>query len=385
MKGLRVWLAYAALLAIAAALALAARPGSAVTSPVPSVDNRTGPGLAALFTYLKETGAGVTAWRKELTELPHEARVLVIAAPVARAISAPEIQAVERFVRRGGTLVYLASRDPDSPQRAFEEWLGVSAGRRIEAGDLRGVDVTVWHPARALDGAAKLSVRRARAAEVERSDALPMAGDGRDASLWWRPLGTGEIWIGAGADLAENRRLELGDNLRFWANLAATGPLYFDEWHHRAADLPPVGRGLAWIGLQWVAVTVLFAFARGTRLGPPRGSPPERQRSTLEYLQSFAWLTRRARVERELVSELVHRLRVLIHERTGISVDAPEDDAARELAQRWNVPRDRFPTLMAEARAVLAARTARPADYARLSRQSALIERLLTGLDEAGA
>jgi hypothetical protein len=50
--------------------------------------------------------------------------------------------------------------------------------------------------------------------------------------LWTRRIGEGRVWLSAGADLAENARLELADNARFWSQLPS--PIAFDETHHRA-------------------------------------------------------------------------------------------------------------------------------------------------------
>ena len=50
-----------------------------------------------------------------LTELPPAVRTVVIAAPAGREIDRDEVEALERFVTAGGTLVYLA---PPVLQRA---------------------------------------------------------------------------------------------------------------------------------------------------------------------------------------------------------------------------------------------------------------------------
>ena len=58
------------------------------------------------------------------------------------------------------------------------------------------------------------------------------------------------------------------------------------------------------VALQLLACVLAFMLAKGTRLGAARPEHKERHRSTLEYLSSFAALTRKAGVESELLAEL---------------------------------------------------------------------------------
>jgi hypothetical protein len=184
------------------------------------------------------------------------------------------------------------------------------------------------------------------------------------------PEGRGEVYVLAGADVAENRRLELLDNLRFWDALASRGPLAFDEYHHGAAPKqePPSARGLWVFVAQGLLVGLLYAVSRGTRFGPPRPLVVEKHRSALEYVRSLGWLTRRSKVERELLPELARQLRRQMHERLGISLTLPEDEAARMLEQTCGLPASEYLAAREELVRTLEQRNIRSSDYARLAR-----------------
>lgn len=389
MKGLRGWLLYGVLLAVAAAAAIASRQAPSGPSGA-SVDDAGPSGLRALFLYLQEGGYPVEALREPLAALPADARTLVIAAPEARELEAEELAAVQRFVEGGGTLVYLAPRPIGRRQPGLDHWLGLQRGALLRpaplaagAGveDLAGATAKVWLP---MGVAAETSGLRVAADEgLSTTEGwAPVAGAGEAIAVWWRRVGSGQVWALAGADLAENRRLELLDNLRFWENIAATGLLVFDEFHHRPAPPPPVSRGLSAFALQLLACALFFAYARGTRFGPPRPEHVERHRSSLEYVRSIAWLTRRARVEGELLAELAQRLRSILHDRLGIALSLGEPEVARELAARCRIPEEHYLSVMAELRRALERPEVSPREYLRLSRALAEIERVATGRAE---
>jgi hypothetical protein len=381
----RGWIGYAGLLAIVTATALAVRADDAASSPEPSIENPASAGLGVLYTYLLETGSSVSALRAPFTQIPPDARVLVTAGSATRSDTGEEVEALQAFVEGGGTLVYLAPHREAGGRGRLVRWLQLEDApvvetARVSAGlaDPLGVSVDVWRAFGPLAGLHQLRLSRTSGFALAADGAVPVAGLEGQAAVWWRQLGAGEIWI-ARVDLGENRRIDLDDNLAFWTQLAARGPMVFDEWHRQAGPLPPVSRGLWAIAIQAVVCTGAFAYARGVRLGPARPTPVERHRSTLEYLRSFAWLTRRARVERELVEELHHRLRALLRERAGVPVTLPDAEIPRLLEERWHVPASDSHALLEDVHHVRLQGEVRPADYARLARACARLEHRLVG------
>jgi hypothetical protein len=391
MKGARTAAIHGVLVALALALGLAVNQAPSPPQ-VPSVDNPGPLGLRALYLYLQESGAPVSALREALDRpgLPEDVRTVVVAAPSGRPVTEGEAEALREWVSRGGTLVYLASRDAKARQPHLDDWLRLSEGPMLAPDseglpprekDLTGTTVRVWVPVGAARGLERLRVSLDRGLSVGLPEAVPLAGAKGAAVMWRVPEGRGEVYVLAGADLAENRRLELLDNLRFWDALAARGPLAFDEYHHGAAPKqePPSARALWVFVAQCLGVGLLYAVSRGTRFGPPRPLVVEKHRSALEYVRSLGWLARRAKMERELVPELARQLRRRMHERLGIPLTLPEDEAARMLERTCGLPAADYLAAREDLVRTLEKHNIRPADYARLARQYARFEGILTG------
>jgi hypothetical protein len=342
----RGWGLYAALLAAIAAGTLAGvSPAREFDSPLPSIENSGPAGLRALFLYLQEAGFDAAPHRAPLTAIaPGDAAVVVLAAPSRRPLTAGEVEHLTDLVERGLTLVYLTPSPGLSPRSALDEWLGLRAGAALppSGGDAKALIGGGGHPARlplsggVLQGLRALRLDSERALISERADAVPVAVVGEDPVGWWVGHGRGEVWVFAGAGLAQSRWLEFEHNLELWHALASRGPLRFDEYHHLAAA-PPGSNTLLALALQLVACGLFFAFARGARLGPPRPVAVEHHRSMGEYLHAFGWLLRRAKVERELLPELRARFRARCAEQVGIAPQAPEDVLAQQLERRCGV------------------------------------------------
>lgn len=308
----------------------AQEPGS--DSPTPSVTNGGPRGLGVLAAWLEGAGVRVVALDGALAELGERGAV-VLAAP-ARELAGDEVAALRRFVEGGGTLVYLVSRS--TPQPALHQWLRVSRGEAPpfapEPGveDVGGTTVEVTLPGGLLADAKTLRLSAERTLVVANEGAVPVASQG---AVWWLRAGHGEVWLAAGADLAENARLELGDNARFWGQLARRGPVRFAEHHLRRADAAlPVNVVVA--GLQLGFLALLFLWSRGPRLGPARDAPATTHRSAREYVTAMAALTRNAKVEAELSLALQRDFRRHLHEHLAIPLGWSWEQADAELARR---------------------------------------------------
>ncbi|RJS16353.1 DUF4350 domain-containing protein [Corallococcus sp. H22C18031201] len=376
------------LVVLALALGLAAGSAPAVDSPVPSTENPGPVGLRALWFYLREGGQTVAAHASSLESLPTGTRTVVLAAPQARVVSESEVNALSRFVEAGGTLLYLVPRETTTSQPALDAWLALDTGPLLGANhqgmpsewtDPGGTTAEVWLSGGLARGLTHLRVSRDRAVRVRHPEALPLAGLGDGAILWRWPLGQGEVYVLVGADLAENRRLELLDNRRWWDAVAARGPLVFDEFHHHAEARPPISRGI-WVFLaQGLAAGLLYVVSRGTRMGAPRPLLTRKHRSMKEYVASLGWLMRRSRVEAELLPELDLALRQQLQERLGIALTLPDAEAARLLEATCGVPATEFLDAKADLARTLAQAPVRPSDYARVARRYARLERAVAG------
>lgn len=391
MKNLRVTAVFAFLIVLALAAGLSTNQDTPV-SPVPSVEN-TGPqGARALFLFLREGGHAVSEQRTPLDSLATGTRTLVLASPIGRPVSDDEVLAVDRFVQAGGTLVYLSTRELGKHQAALEKWLKLEQGPLLPASerglstdlaDAGGTTADVWLGAGPLRGLSTLRIAQDRGIRVDHPQAIPLAGLGGAVAVWRVALGQGEVYVLSGADLMENRRLELLDNVRFWSALAARGPLVIDEYHHQLAPPPPVSRGIWVFAAQVLAVAGVYALSRGTRFGAPRPLWAEKHRSALEYVRNMGWLMRRAKVEKELLPELDKSLRHQLQEQLGISLDLEDTEAARRMEQDGGIPATHYLDAKSQLRQLLTQPSVRPADYARVARLYAHLERAVTGREAA--
>ncbi len=327
MKRLGAWPVLGGLLVLAFAVSLATGSEEQITM-IPSVTNAGPRGLRVLFTWLSEAGFDVRAGREPLDRVPPEVATIVIPAPTAAALTDDDVRALRAALDRGVTVLLLVPRS--FGRKALAPLASLRSVSAVELDprptDGTGGTVMVEHQLGPLRGVKQLRVSAEPSARVTNDDALPLT---QPPVLWARRLGKGTLYVAAGADLAENGRLDLDGNATLWANLAAEGPIWFDETHHTAqlTERPTVN--LWAFGLQFAFAAGLFVIVRGTRVGPVREEPPPSQRSTTEYVEAMAQLTQRASVERELVESLRRQLRLLLHERLGISLELSDDERAR--------------------------------------------------------
>ena len=227
-----------------------------------------------------------------------------------------ETGVLREWVRRGGTLVYLASRNTKTRQTSLNDWLRVSPGPLLPSDseglppkerDLTGTTVRVWVPVGAARGLERLRViagpgsERGRAgggatrgSEGRGGDVAGARGPGRGLRArreWtWRRTGGWSCWTTCASGTRWRRA---GPS----PSTSTTMP-----WA-RSRSRPRRGpSGSSWRrASSWGCST----WCRGGRASarPARGRQ-EKHRSALEYVRSLGWLARRSKVERELVPEL---------------------------------------------------------------------------------
>jgi|CXWL01.1.fsa_nt_gi hypothetical protein len=340
MRTAWVYVLYALVLVAALGLGLASTSAPPEYA-VPSIYNPTPPGVEVLKTYLEEGGRRIEVWR-ELPQLVNpELRTWVIIAPTGKEYSQAEVELINGFVAEGGRLVYLAARAPRS-QTHLDKWLQVKMNSSSlplpnipDIADVAGTELAITVPAGPLQGLKTLRVSQQPIVSCESDDALAVT---RPPALWFRAIGKGEVWVGSGADLAENKRLDLADNLTFWDRIASDGPLAFDESHLIAPEPSTSGRNVFAFGGQLLLVGLVWAYARGKRMAPARPAQRDHHRSTYEYIASMAQLLRRARVENALLRELGLSTKRCLSEALGVTSALPLDELAREFELRTAEP-----------------------------------------------
>ena len=392
---LLAWYALAVLAVAGAALATRSRESRKTESPIPSIENSDARGTKALFAYLSETGAAPGVLTEPLTHLPKDAKVVLSIAPTNRPITQEEMVAIGDWVGDGNTFVYGVPRRVRTqyvetflslswvfgPRPAplidtdeLDEGLRALLEKTRDKTDPNGANATAWLPHPLLAGVKTLRVGADDGLESQVSRARAIAGAGEAPAVLVIRWGKGEFVLLAGSDLAENRRLALGDNLLFWTNLAARGRVYFDEHHHRIAQQSTKGALFA-IGptiLQLLLGAALLALALGRRLGEPRPLAVARRRSQGEYVSQLARLYASSKVEADLCVELHRALRRTLFDRLGISSRLDDLEVARRLEQRTQVSGERYLGLVKRSQAAGAGAT--PDQYAKLSRDYAVFQ-----------
>lgn len=340
----RTWLSLGGVTAIMAiALILTHQPGN---SPIPSATNPGPRGVEIARVWLEELGVDARLGQVPLTNLPADVATLVLPAPELRPFEDAEADAVMAFLERGGTLLYLVGRE--SLVDPLARRLAVRHGPLLPMGrENSGLDTSVRVSAQDLPGVHELSLAALDSVKVASADAVSVS---EPAALWRLPVGRGVAWIAAGPELLDNAHLHRADNAALLRAVAGKGPVWFDEYHHVSAGPAPVARSLTAAMLQVLFALLLLLLGIGRRLGPARATPVHLHRSAIEYVDAFAALTRRARVDAALADDVRRRQAASWAQRFGLPSGLGED----ELTERVAAALRRDP---AEVRAALAERS----------------------------
>jgi len=286
-----------------------------------------------------------------------EPGVLVVALPLQRAVDELETDALDRWVRDGGSLLVVDDSTLIERSVALDGWLQrIGIERRSPAPE---IDPDTLKPARPVRTAASgtdaaPAGRDIRRVMLHREGELLPTGDGVPLAVTdagavvaiETVVGRGRVVVVQGPLLA-NDMLLVGDTLRLalrlLEDLRGDGTVRFDEYHHGFGGLLVAAGGLQRTALilglaQSIVSALLYAFARGIRFGPARPSREVSRRSNLEFVHSMASLYRRASARSHMLHGYVDRV-------------------TREFRSRWSLPESLTPRQMA---AEVARRTGRP-------------------------
>lgn len=378
------------LVLLAAALGAASRGGGGGASPVPSIHNPGPRGLKALALYLAEGGQPIGVTTAGYDALPDDAGVLVLALPLAWEPGPDERAALRAWVERGGSVLLLLGpegvpgdrtaltlgaalvREEKSFDEAERE---LSGAVRQLLGDTtrRGTDLHPWLPTPATDGVVRVRVRAA--ATLVLISGLELLGDEQAAYAAVAQLGEGRVLALARPDPATNHWIGESDALGLVLGLLSlaprAGPILFDE-HHLQPKAPaelPAGVGLALAQLALVAL--VFAGARGRRLGAALPTPAPVGVDGGAYVRQLGALYRSAGADEALAAELLAGLRRRL--RRLLAVAGTDDEALEEACVRRGQPRDRWLMLVAQLQSCRSAVT-----FAAASRAAAALEQDLS-------
>lgn len=302
----------AALIALAALLILAlALPASAPRSEEglhpASTYMSSRDGAKAVFLVLERLGFQVERRTVPLGDFGPSRLAFVLGPEEPIDEDEADMNALVRWVKNGGTLVYAASMSDfaKSPVgKAFRFRLVPKLKlATIERHVSLGAD---YAPAAhlAVMGDSQIAAARGK-------DDLGAITVGDD-TVMRRDLGAGRVIVIAEGSVASNMMLGEDDNALFFALLAdrygAGQAIVFDEYVHGMSTLDkllPISRGPATAALLLALLAmILYAIGAGKRLGPPSGEPAPPRRSTIEQVTALARLYERTGSRRLALARL---------------------------------------------------------------------------------
>jgi hypothetical protein len=253
-------------------------------------------GYMVLYRWLQALQLPVQRWEKDLRKLPREASVLLVAEPES-VPTGGEIQALLEWLRRGGTLVVLASsRTP------FLTKFGLSPQLQLGRDQ---VEIRPVQPGPYTAGVRSMKARGDSWLECERPEAVFHAWGKGGGVLAVMDEGKGRVIALPVPELFSNTALKEEDNARLALNLLLEhrqdGVILLDEYHHGYGRslLAHLGRSQAlWPFLQGILLFLAIWALWGRRFGPVRPLLVDARRSSMEYVRSMAGLFQRAGARR---------------------------------------------------------------------------------------
>jgi hypothetical protein len=283
----------------------AADQGSLIPSYA-STDASPG-GTLALRRWLADLGFQTRSLQGARFEVPSDTDVLFTFGPL-EPWRQDEARRLREWVERGGRAIVASDRSffDDELFAAFGAGLVARPAGSIQA----GISPVLSRPA-----FRDLSSGTVRALRLDEPAAVLVAD--RDAPLIVeRRIGTGVVYLSSASDLFLNGNLATAENYRFALNLLAGvrrgATIDFDEFHHGMHTEPTLdslftdtapGRAALFAALM----AFLYIVLRGRRFGAAVPLDVRPQRSSLDYVRSFAGLLRRSGA-RELAGERLARL-----------------------------------------------------------------------------
>jgi len=314
-------------------------PPEPAPAPASSTYSPGANGAKAAYELLGEMGYQVGRWAQPLPELPEDAEntVLVLSEPLGRVANA-ESDALERFVRRGGSLLF--------------------TGANVQA-FLSGANVKLMLPEDAItqnyQSAAVSSITQGvptitMAATVrwdnDKAPAAPLYAHNGNVVVTKYPLGDGHVIWWASATPLSNVGISAQGNMNLLLN--SLGPpggarVLWDEYYHgerRSLSSYLAGTPVVWALLQGGIVCVMLVMAYGRRTGPARIPVVESRLSPLEFVETLGALYQSAGAASGAVSTVWERFRYLICTRLGlprtVTVRQMYDSARERLG--WSEP-----------------------------------------------
>lgn len=337
-----LWGAGAATILILAATAAFAPPAAEQGEAVPSSYSSASGGALAAYLLLADLHYPVRRWEDPPEELPEpkprpdgrgwERRALLILADPSQMPSKDESEALRRFLRSGGQILFCgasiksffpAAGSSSTPESAWKEFFP-----NFPSGISRGADRIAMRP-------------QAYWPEISSSQLALYGNKEHSVVVSWH-FGEGQLLWWAGATPLTNAGIREADNLGLFLNSVASpsgDPLsiYWDEYFHGESGSlwsyvagTPVAWGIAQIGL--IALAVLFTFSR--RSGPIAAPAAVSRLSPLEFVETMGGLYQHAGAASGAVEVSYRRVRLELSRRLGLPAAVSDPELAQAAAER---------------------------------------------------
>jgi len=314
-------------------------PPEAAPAPESSSYSPSAAGAKAAFELIGELGYQVERWTQPLPELPESAEntVLVLSQPLSAA-SDSESDALERFVRRGGRLVFTGPIVHKFLSGAEVKLVSPTSAATRTYSEVAASSITRNAPTIVMAAPVKW--------DGNNKNASPIYAHEGDVVVVAYPLGKGQVIWWASATPLSNAGVSAEGNMDLLLN--SLGPadgttVLWDEYYHgerKGLGSYLAGTPVLWALLQGGIICVMLVLAYGRRTGPTRVPVVESRLSPLEFVETLGALYQSAGAASGAVNTVWDRFRYLICTRLGLPRTATVRqlyDSARERLG-WSEP-----------------------------------------------
>ncbi len=282
---------------LAAVVFVVGRQPQAYVDTYSTHDSDSG-GYLAWYRLLAREGLPVERFEHPAAALDASIGTLIVSNNNQFSLS--DVEPLERFVRRGGSLVWI-SGGVDETETAWKP-LMFPVFRKDEA-PATADRATPVAPSVATRGVTRIDGDgRRRLMYLSRAGTVGILADGFGGVAVRYAIGAGRVTVVSDPSIFTNRKLAAADNARFAVALATqrgARTIAFDEAIHGFSsersvwDVLPGPLRAATIALA--VLTVLALIGAGLRVLPLAGAPPVREPDAAAYLTAVAALLRRGR------------------------------------------------------------------------------------------
>ncbi|HUG16984.1 MAG TPA: DUF4350 domain-containing protein [Thermomicrobiales bacterium] len=307
------------------------------TGPALRTSSNRSSGARALVIWLSDLGYDTRAIRFRQFSIDPTTRALFVLQPT-HVFSSGEIDEVQRWVERGGTLV-IASSEPNGLMDAYD--VGILRQRTTDERATPLQPVFAHLPVESVDIAGHAWLQPRDPAWVP----LLAAGDGgRRVVLASRAAGEGTVYALSDPRMVSNESLGAADNAAVVLNLLAGIPpgsaVAFDEYHQGLTEHGTLTARLSsepwgWTIIYASLLALLYLAFSGRRFGRATpGSSIAALRSRAEYVATMGALLRRGSHHDWLRREYATHVKRALGARFRVRADQPAREFAGALSDR---------------------------------------------------